>query len=57
MDFEQDFIVPGIDDISRLPYRKLTYKLDGIGFITHFVANKDVSNRPKGPHAVHRSSA
>ncbi|KAJ5562416.1 hypothetical protein N7461_001177 [Penicillium sp. DV-2018c] len=49
MNFEQGFMLPEIDDSSLLPYRNLTYKLDGVGCITHFVANKEVNSRPKGP--------
>ncbi|KAJ5562414.1 hypothetical protein N7535_003133 [Penicillium sp. DV-2018c] len=49
LNFEQGFMVPEIDDSSLFPYRKLTHKLDGVGSITHFVANKEINGRSKGP--------
>jgi hypothetical protein len=49
MIFDKKFMIPETDDISFFPYRKLTYKLDGVGFITHFVANKAINSRPNGP--------
>ncbi|KAJ5138754.1 uncharacterized protein N7515_003602 [Penicillium bovifimosum] len=49
MVFDKKFMIPEIDDVSLSPYRKLTYKLDGVGFITHFVANAEINSRPNGP--------
>ncbi|CAG7969934.1 unnamed protein product [Penicillium salamii] len=42
-------IIPEIDDVSFFPYRKLTYKLGGVGSITHFVSNQEVNSRKNGP--------
>ncbi|KAJ5124416.1 uncharacterized protein N7515_008241 [Penicillium bovifimosum] len=49
MVFNTKFMIPEIDDVSFSPYRRLTYKLDGVGFITHFVANEEINSRPNGP--------
>ncbi|KAJ5145748.1 Oxoglutarate/iron-dependent dioxygenase [Penicillium bovifimosum] len=38
MVFDKKFMIPEIDD-----------KLDGVGFITHFVANAEINSRPNGP--------
>ncbi|KAJ5145773.1 uncharacterized protein N7515_000337 [Penicillium bovifimosum] len=48
MVFDKKFMIPEIDDVSLPPYCKLTYKLDGVGFITHFVANAEINSRPNG---------
>ncbi|KAJ5138753.1 Oxoglutarate/iron-dependent dioxygenase [Penicillium bovifimosum] len=48
MVFDRKFMIPEIDDVSLSPYRKLTYKLDGVGFITHLVANAEINSRPNG---------
>ena len=47
--FDQKFRIPEIDDNTFFPYRKLTYKLDGVGSITHFVSNKAINSRANGP--------
>ncbi|KAJ5129558.1 Oxoglutarate/iron-dependent dioxygenase [Penicillium bovifimosum] len=49
MVFDRKFMIPEIDDVSLSPYRKLTYKLDGVGCITHFVADAEINSRPNGP--------
>ncbi|CAG8185575.1 unnamed protein product [Penicillium salamii] len=47
--FDQKFSIPEVDDISFFPYRKLTYHLEGVGSITHFVSNRKVNSRKNGP--------
>ncbi|KAI2740369.1 hypothetical protein DTO013E5_5410 [Penicillium roqueforti] len=47
--FDRKFNTPEIDDKTFFPYRKLTYKLDGVGSITHFVSNKAINSRANGP--------
>ncbi|KAF4763151.1 hypothetical protein HAV15_000337 [Penicillium sp. str.  len=47
--FDRKFSIPEIDDNTFFPYRKLTYKLDGVGTITHFVSNKAINGRANGP--------
>ncbi|QQK43144.1 Oxoglutarate/iron-dependent dioxygenase [Penicillium digitatum] len=47
--FDRKFSIPEVDDNSFFPYRKLTYKLDGVGSITHFVSNKAINSRATGP--------
>lgn len=47
--FDRKFSIPNIDDNSFFPYRKLFYKLDGVGSITHFVSNKAINSRANGP--------
>jgi hypothetical protein len=47
--FDRKFSIPEIDDNTFFPYRKLTYKLDGVGSITHFVSNKAINSRANGP--------
>ncbi|CAI7576308.1 unnamed protein product [Penicillium bialowiezense] len=47
--FDQKFSIPEVDDISFFPYRKLTYNLEGVGTITHFVSNRTINSRKNGP--------
>lgn len=47
--FDQKFSIPEVDDISLFPYRKLTYNLEGVGTITHFVSNRTINSRKNGP--------
>ncbi|CAG8205527.1 unnamed protein product [Penicillium olsonii] len=37
------------EDMSCLPYQKLTYHLEGVGSITHFVSNREINTRDNGP--------
>lgn len=48
--FDRKFAVPEIDDRSLHPYRKLTYRIPGSGWITHFVSNKNINSRANGPN-------
>jgi hypothetical protein len=47
--FDKKFNLPAIDDDSMFPYRKLTYKIDGVGSITHYVSNRAINGRKNGP--------
>jgi hypothetical protein len=47
--FDKKFNIPAIDDCSTFSYRKLTYNIEGVGSITHFVSNKAINNRKNGP--------
>jgi hypothetical protein len=47
--FDKKFNLPAIDDDSMFPYRKLTYKIDGVGSITHYVSNRAINSRKNGP--------
>ncbi|OQD65990.1 hypothetical protein PENPOL_c005G09227 [Penicillium polonicum] len=47
--FDRKFSIPEIDDSAFFPYRKLTYKVDGVGTITHFVSSKAINGRANGP--------
>ncbi|KAJ5833593.1 hypothetical protein N7474_001904 [Penicillium riverlandense] len=42
--------IPEIDDESLFPYRKLTYRIRGVGSITHFVANRAINSQYGGPN-------
>ncbi|KAI9929841.1 hypothetical protein MW887_011647 [Aspergillus wentii] len=48
--FDSKFAVPEVDDQSLSPYRKLTYRIRGVGSITHFVSNKTINSRANGPN-------
>ncbi|KAJ6002126.1 hypothetical protein N7522_007353 [Penicillium canescens] len=47
--FDKKFKLPAIDDNSMFPYRKLTYTIDGVGSITHYVSNRAINSRENGP--------
>jgi hypothetical protein len=47
--FDRKYSIPEIDDNSLFPYRKLTYNLNGVGSITHFVSNRMINSRKNGP--------
>ncbi|RAL02207.1 uncharacterized protein BO80DRAFT_463876 [Aspergillus ibericus CBS 121593] len=47
--FDPKFMVPEIDDRTLHPYRKLTYRIPGVGNITHLVSNRAINTRPNGP--------
>lgn len=48
--FDSKFARPEVDDRSLYPFRKLTYRIKGVGAITHFVSNKAVNSRENGPN-------
>lgn len=48
--FDPKFMTPEIDDSSLHPYRKLTYRLPGVGSVTHFVSNMAINSRANGPN-------
>lgn len=48
--FDPKFTIPEIDDLSLHPYRKLTYRIKGVGTVTHFVSNKAINSRANGPN-------
>lgn len=51
----KSLMVAVCNDRSAAPYRQLTYTLPGIGTITHFMANKDITARKNGPdHLFHQ---
>lgn len=52
--FDGRFAIPDIDDKTLFPYRKLTYRIPGVGSITHFVANRIINSRPDGPNDLFR---
>ncbi|GFF64652.1 hypothetical protein IFM60648_01339 [Aspergillus lentulus] len=52
--FDPKFAVPDIDDETLFPYRKLTYRIPGVGSITHFVANRIINSRSGGPNDLFR---
>ncbi|KAJ5794631.1 hypothetical protein N7457_001230 [Penicillium paradoxum] len=47
--FDKKFRTPDIDNTTGSSYRQLTYNLDGVGCITHFVSNRAINGRPNGP--------
>ncbi|KAJ5317659.1 hypothetical protein PENANT_c004G03288 [Penicillium antarcticum] len=47
--FDRKFSLPDIDDSSMFPYRRLTYKIEGVGSITHYVSNRAINSRKNGP--------
>lgn len=47
--FDAKYSIPEVDDNSLFPYRKLTYNLEGVGSITHFVSNRTINSRKNGP--------
>ncbi|EAW12643.1 putative Rho guanyl nucleotide exchange factor [Aspergillus clavatus NRRL 1] len=52
--FDPRYAIPEIDDQTILPYRKLTYKIPGVGCITHFVSTRTINSRPNGPNDLFR---
>lgn len=48
--FDPKFARPDVDDQSLYPYRKLTYRIQGVGSITHFVSNRSINSRENGPN-------
>lgn len=48
--FDPKFARPGVDDLSLYPFRNLTYRIPGVGSITHFVSNKAINGRENGPN-------
>ncbi|PYH92964.1 hypothetical protein BO71DRAFT_400122 [Aspergillus ellipticus CBS 707.79] len=49
LNFDPKFMVPEIDDRSLYPYRKLVYKIPGVGNITHLVSSQSINTRTNGP--------
>ncbi|KAL2859081.1 hypothetical protein BJX68DRAFT_262593 [Aspergillus pseudodeflectus] len=47
---ETALIKPKIDDLYCQPYSRLVYDLPGAGTVTHFVANREINERPNGPN-------
>jgi len=47
-------MLPVVNDRSAAPYRQLTYTLPGVGSITHFVANRQITSRQNGPDDLFR---
>jgi hypothetical protein len=45
-------VQPTREDYGR--YEKLTYKLEDIGTVTHFVANRKALEQPNGPNDLFR---
>ncbi|KAL4866261.1 hypothetical protein BDV12DRAFT_199326 [Aspergillus spectabilis] len=41
-----------IDDASLYPYRKVTYNLGELGSVIHFVSNRKINARDKGPNEL-----
>lgn len=52
--FDPRYAIPEIDDQTILPYRKLTYKIPGVGCITHFVSTRTINSRSNGPNDLFR---
>lgn len=52
--FDPRFAVPEVDDRSLCPYRKLTYRMDGAGTVTHFISNRAINGRANGPNDLFR---
>ena len=52
--FDARFARPDIDDQSFYPFRKLTYRIRGVGSITHFVSNRSINSRVNGPDDLFR---
>lgn len=48
--FDPKFARPDVDDQSLSPYRKLTYQIEGVGSVTHFVSNRSINSRENGPN-------
>ncbi|KKK17010.1 hypothetical protein ARAM_003408 [Aspergillus rambellii] len=48
--FDPKFAMPEIDDRTFFPYRKLSYRIPGAGYITHFVSSQSINTRPNGPN-------
>lgn len=53
--FNPKMAIPEIDDESLFPYRKLTYRIRGVGSITHFVANRAINSQYGGPNDMFRT--
>ncbi|GKZ28242.1 hypothetical protein AbraIFM66950_000054 [Aspergillus brasiliensis] len=49
LSWDAKFMVPEIDDVSLYPYRRLTYRIPGVGSIMHLVANREINTRCHGP--------
>ncbi|ODM15422.1 hypothetical protein SI65_09025 [Aspergillus cristatus] len=52
--FDPKFTIPEIDDSSLHPYRKLIYRIPGVGSLTHFASNKAINSRENGPNDLFR---
>lgn len=52
--FDTKFARPEVDDQSLYPFRKLTYRIRGVGSITHFVSNKNINSHENGPNDLFR---
>lgn len=52
--FDTRFVRPEVDDESLYPFRRLTYRIRGVGCITHFISNRDINSRVNGPNDLFR---